>query len=211
MREKLLLWEGIFVVSVCAVGSLLHFVYRWSGKKLFAGFVSPVNESTWEHLKLLFFPSLLFGAGKYLAVGKEIPPFSARQSGEHPCRDGHNCRLFLYLHRNPWDKLAGCRYPHLFSGGCMLLLLLSSFYPLSAFFQKSLPGRRYAACRGMRLFFRLYLLAAPHRIVPRPGRRRLSDTGEITGRPCFPRGAAEDSSTEKTAPWGGFLSGSREF
>ncbi len=75
MREKLLLWEGIFVVSVCAVGSLLHFVYQWSGKKLFAGLVSPVNESTWEHLKLLFFPSLLFGAGEYLAVGKEIPHF----------------------------------------------------------------------------------------------------------------------------------------
>lgn len=46
-------------------GSLLHFVYGWSGESPFAAPFAPVNESTWEHLKLLFFPVLLFSAAEY--------------------------------------------------------------------------------------------------------------------------------------------------
>ena len=50
---------GILFVSVA--GTLLHFVYDWSGQNPLAGLFSPVNESTWEHMKLLFFPMLLYG------------------------------------------------------------------------------------------------------------------------------------------------------
>lgn len=45
-------------IIVSAMGVLLHFVYEWSGKNPAVGIFSPVNESTWEHLKLLFFPML---------------------------------------------------------------------------------------------------------------------------------------------------------
>lgn len=48
-----------FLFTVIA-GSLLHFAYEAFGKKMLVGFFSPVNESVWEHLKLLFFPSLFF-------------------------------------------------------------------------------------------------------------------------------------------------------
>lgn len=40
-------------------GTLLHYLYDWSDKSLWAAPFSGVNESTWEHMKLLFFP--LFG------------------------------------------------------------------------------------------------------------------------------------------------------
>lgn len=40
-------------------GVLLHFTYDWSGENFFVGLFSSVNESTWEHLKLLFFPMLV--------------------------------------------------------------------------------------------------------------------------------------------------------
>lgn len=50
---------GILFVSVA--GTLLHFVYDWSGQNPLVGFFAPVNESTWEHMKLLFFPMLLYG------------------------------------------------------------------------------------------------------------------------------------------------------
>lgn len=50
---------GFFVVSVC--GTLLHFLYDFSGNNLFAAVISPINESVWEHTKLLFFPMLLYG------------------------------------------------------------------------------------------------------------------------------------------------------
>ncbi|MDD6193897.1 MAG: DUF6512 family protein [Lachnospiraceae bacterium] len=44
---------------VCILGVLLHFTYEWSGYNPVVGFFSSINESTWEHLKLLFFPMLI--------------------------------------------------------------------------------------------------------------------------------------------------------
>ena len=44
---------GILCVSI--LGTLLHFTYRWSGRNPLIGLIAPVNESVWEHMKLLFF------------------------------------------------------------------------------------------------------------------------------------------------------------
>ncbi len=41
------------------LGAALHFLYGMTGSTAAALF-SSVNESTWEHMKLLFFPMLLF-------------------------------------------------------------------------------------------------------------------------------------------------------
>lgn len=49
------------------LGVLFHFVYEWSGKNSFIGLFFPVNESTWEHLKLIFFPILLVSVIEYYA------------------------------------------------------------------------------------------------------------------------------------------------
>lgn len=49
---------GIVVVSV--LGTIFHFVYDWSGQNAFVGLWVPVNESTWEHMKLVYFPMLIF-------------------------------------------------------------------------------------------------------------------------------------------------------
>lgn len=53
---KFIIFSGIFVMIL---GTLLHFTYEWSGNNQFIASFSAVNESTWEHLKLLFFPMLL--------------------------------------------------------------------------------------------------------------------------------------------------------
>lgn len=45
---------------VSIIGTLLHFTYEWSDSNPFIGLFSAVNESIWEHLKLLFFPAALF-------------------------------------------------------------------------------------------------------------------------------------------------------
>lgn len=42
------------------MGTLLHFVYEWSGSSRLVGFFAAVNERTWEHLKLVFLPVFLF-------------------------------------------------------------------------------------------------------------------------------------------------------
>ena len=49
---------GVFAL---VVGTLLHFVYGWSGGSPVVALFAPVNESVWEHLKLLFFPIAVVG------------------------------------------------------------------------------------------------------------------------------------------------------
>jgi hypothetical protein len=44
---------------VVAIGSLLHFAWEWSGRSSIVAIVAAVNESTWEHLKMAFWPSLI--------------------------------------------------------------------------------------------------------------------------------------------------------
>lgn len=52
-----------FIISwIIAVilGTLLHFAYDVSNNNLFIGLFAPVNESVWEHLKLVVVPIILF-------------------------------------------------------------------------------------------------------------------------------------------------------
>ena len=52
---------GIGIVFSVIVGTLAHFVYEWTGKNSIAAIFFPIDESVWEHVKLLFFPTLLYG------------------------------------------------------------------------------------------------------------------------------------------------------
>ena len=75
MLNKLSIWEISGFIFVIIIGTILHFVYGWSGKKRMVGFFSPVNESTWEHLKLLFTPMLIFSLVEYFSVGQSFQSF----------------------------------------------------------------------------------------------------------------------------------------
>ena len=48
-------WSAIVVISA---GSLLHFAWEWSGRSTIVAVFAATNESTWEHLKLAFWPAL---------------------------------------------------------------------------------------------------------------------------------------------------------
>lgn len=50
----------IGVIFVLITGTLSHFIYRWTDDNFIIGLFVPINESTWEHMKLLFFPMLLY-------------------------------------------------------------------------------------------------------------------------------------------------------
>ena len=49
---------GIFFVLT--IGTLAHFLYDWTEYNHVIGFFTPINESIWEHIKLLFFPMLIY-------------------------------------------------------------------------------------------------------------------------------------------------------
>lgn len=63
-----------FLFTVIA-GSLNHFVYAWSGNSKVVAVFSPINESPWEHLKLLTTPMLLFALLEYAVQGKQVANF----------------------------------------------------------------------------------------------------------------------------------------
>ena len=61
MKSSVGLWQ-LFGFAVTSLGgTILHFLYDWLGEALWIAPFSGVNESTWEHMKLLFWPMLLFG------------------------------------------------------------------------------------------------------------------------------------------------------
>ena len=62
----------ISFIFVSIVGIILHFLYDWSGGNLFVGLFSAVNESIWEHLKLIFYSMLVSSIIGYFTLGKNI-------------------------------------------------------------------------------------------------------------------------------------------
>lgn len=60
MKRNVSLWSFAGFCLTALLGTLLHYLYKWLGKSILAALVAGVNESTWEHMKLLFFPLLLF-------------------------------------------------------------------------------------------------------------------------------------------------------
>ena len=60
MKLSINKWCALGFLFTVGVGTLLHFVYEWSGKMALVAPFSNVNESTWEHMKLLFYPAFLF-------------------------------------------------------------------------------------------------------------------------------------------------------
>lgn len=71
--KKLKLFTLIGGAAVLALGTAAHFFYEWSGENFLVGMIAPVNESTWEHMKLAFFPMLLFAAAARIFLGKAYP------------------------------------------------------------------------------------------------------------------------------------------
>ena len=62
MKRSMGLWQLMGFAVTSLAGTLLHFLYDWLGEALWIAPFSGVNESTFEHMKLLFWPMLLLTA-----------------------------------------------------------------------------------------------------------------------------------------------------
>ena len=60
MKKSMGLWQLMGFAITALFGTLLHFLYDWLDEALLVAPFSGVNESTWEHMKLLFFPMFIF-------------------------------------------------------------------------------------------------------------------------------------------------------
>lgn len=63
----------ISFIFISILGTIFHFTYEWSNDNFFVGLFSAVNESTWEHLKLLFFPMLLLTLIQIFLYSDKLP------------------------------------------------------------------------------------------------------------------------------------------
>lgn len=59
---------GVPVLSI--IGCLMHFAYEWSGNLTIVGVFAPINESIWEHLKMTFWPMLIWWIVGYFIINK---------------------------------------------------------------------------------------------------------------------------------------------
>ena len=60
MKRSIGLWQLMGFAVTSLLGTILHFLYDWLGGAVWVAPFSGVNESTWEHMKLLFWPMLAF-------------------------------------------------------------------------------------------------------------------------------------------------------
>ncbi|MBO5415210.1 MAG: hypothetical protein J6A83_01095 [Clostridia bacterium] len=60
MKRSIGLWQLMGFAVTSLGGTLLHFLYDWLGEAVWIAPISGVNESTWEHMKLLFVPMFIF-------------------------------------------------------------------------------------------------------------------------------------------------------
>ncbi len=60
MKRSIGVWQLAGFAATSLGGTLLHFLYEWLGKPFWIAPFSGVNESTWEHMKLLFWPMLIY-------------------------------------------------------------------------------------------------------------------------------------------------------
>lgn len=75
MKRSIGFWQMIGFVFTAILGTILHFVFDWTGGNVVAALFSAVNESIWEHMKLLYYPVLLFAVVEYRLRGREYPGF----------------------------------------------------------------------------------------------------------------------------------------
>ena len=60
MKRSIGVWQLLGFAVTALGGTILHFLYDWLGEAVWIAPFSGVNESTWEHMKLLFWPMFIF-------------------------------------------------------------------------------------------------------------------------------------------------------
>ncbi len=88
MKRSIGLWQFFGFAVTSLGGTLLHFLYELTGGSPWVAPFSGVNESTFEHMKLLFWPMLLFSV---------IQSFSFRDRADFWCIKLHGTLVGLLL------------------------------------------------------------------------------------------------------------------
>lgn len=75
MKYSISYWQVAGFLFTSILGTSLHFLFDLSGQSMIAAIFSAVNESIWEHMKLIYYPLLLFSLIEYRFWGKDHKQF----------------------------------------------------------------------------------------------------------------------------------------
>lgn len=143
MFRKKYSYEIIGILFTAVLGTLLHFLYEWSDRLPLAALFSPINESVWEHLKLLFFPFVLYSLWELFHASRNPAVFlPARTMGLAAGL------VFIPLLFYSYTAVLGTNYLALDITVFLLSILL-------AFFLSRLTERKAAYPSGNRALFRV--------------------------------------------------------
>lgn len=68
-------WQAAGFIFTSILGTFFHFLFDLSNQSIAAALFSAVNESIWEHMKLLFYPMFLFAMIENHFWGNEYDQF----------------------------------------------------------------------------------------------------------------------------------------
>ena len=95
LLEKQWIYIGIPVLFVA--GAFMHYFYSLSRKNVLVGLIAPVNESVWEHLKLIFLPMILWWSVYYMVYSR---------FGIFSSINDWNIFFILFLCRCIWNRIS---------------------------------------------------------------------------------------------------------
>lgn len=75
MNRAISYWQVAGFLFTAILGTFLHFLFELSGQNIAAALFSAVNESIWEHMKLIYYPMLLFALIENRFWGKKYEYF----------------------------------------------------------------------------------------------------------------------------------------
>ena len=75
MKQTISRWQLAGFLFTSVLGTFLHFLFELTGENIVAALFSAVNESIWEHIKLIYLPMLIFSLMEYRVWGKEVEGF----------------------------------------------------------------------------------------------------------------------------------------
>ena len=75
MKKAIFKWEMLGILFVVVIGAIFHFMFALSNYWRPLGAIFPVNESVWEHLKLPYWPLIIFSLIEYYFIKENANNF----------------------------------------------------------------------------------------------------------------------------------------
>ena len=140
---------GVFISFILAV--ILHFIYGWM-PNTFISVIAPVNESIWEHMKLIVSSSLIFSIFEYFIYKKKDITFNNFiLSYAISCILGIIVYLLLYI---PLNDIFG----HKAYIAISLLFLILIFVQVVSYYIMNKENIKHSNDIGILLIIIIYLI-----------------------------------------------------